>query len=557
MSTTSQQSPVFPARRLRARYRRVLLFFAGAFAHVLFWDILLRRIGFRGVSRRSAPSRYRRIAMRFRLLAASLGGMWIKVGQFLSARLDILPEEITSELSDLQDEVDPQPYEVMEGVLQEEFGDRSGEHFLWIDRVPLASASLGQVHRARLSDQTEVVVKIQRPGIRELIAVDLKALARVLGWLKRYRPISRRANLDALFEEFSSTIWEELDYLQEAENAGRFADMLHGDPGIRVPSVFQEHTTRSVITLEDVYFIKITDYAAIEGAGVDRSEVADRLFRTYLLQIFQEGFFHADPHPGNLFVEPPGTEGWRLVFVDFGMVGHVSEKMKTGLQNLAIAIGTRDEDRLIQAYQDLDVLLPGADLDRIREAERAVFDRYWGMSMRDLKGIDHREMREFAKQFRDLMYEMPFQVPEDIIYLGRCVAILSGMCTGLDPDFNIFEGIRPFAEGLLGEDGGDWLDILLEQLVEQGSALARLPKKLDTALTRLERGEVSIEARLSADFEGQVRRLSRALDRLVWALMFGVFFLTGVLLYTGGYEIPGAISLAVSGLLFILVVMQK
>ena len=218
-----------PARYLRARYARVTRFFATVVISALFWDVILRRIGLRRLSRRTAERRYRNAAIRFRALATRLGGVWIKVGQFLSARLDILPETITSELAGLQDEVDPEPFEAMRDVVEGEFGGPIEDRFASFDPQPLASASLGQVHRATLPSGESVVVKIQRPDIHDLIRVDLAALTRVIGWLKRYPPITRRANLDALMTEFSRTLWEEVDYLAEADNARRFGEMFRDD----------------------------------------------------------------------------------------------------------------------------------------------------------------------------------------------------------------------------------------------------------------------------------------------------------------------------------------
>jgi len=225
-------------------------------------------------------------------------------------------------------------------------------------------------------------------------------------------------------------------------------------------------------------------------------------------QIFEVGFFHADPHPGNLFVEPtngPGAiagasegsrKGWRLVFVDFGMVGRLAPEARSDLRNLAIALGTRDVDRLMRAYGELGVLLPGADLDRLRQAEAAVFERLWGKSVRELMQIDPREMRRFAHEFRDLLYEMPFQMPADLIFLGRCVAILSGMCTGLDPDFNLFSELAPFARTMLtAEGGGVNVDSALTWLIEQVRVLVGLPGRLDGLLSRVERGELMVVAR--------------------------------------------------------------
>lgn len=542
------------ARHLRARYTRVTFFFARVVLSVLLWDVFLRRVGLRRLSRRTAPARYRRAAERFRDLATRMGGVWIKVGQFLSARLDVLPEAITSILADLQDEVAPEPFETMRGVVVEEFGASLEDRFDWFDEQPLASASLGQVHRARLVGGEQVVVKIQRPDIHDLIRVDLEALSTIVGWLKRYRPITRRANLDSLLAEFSRTLWEEVDYLAEAENARRLAKMYADDPEVRIPEVYGSHTTVRVLTLEDVYFIKIIDYVAIEAAGIDRAEVADRLFKTYLWQIFVEGFFHADPHPGNLFIEPLDSGGWRLVFVDFGMVGRLPPELKQGLRDFAIAVGTRDSDRLIQSYQQIGILLPGADLERIREAEAAMLDSIWGKSMRELISSHPQQMRKFAREFRDILYDMPFQVPENLIYLGRCVAILSGMCTGLDPEFNLFEGIKPFAEQLIGDEGGDWLKVLLDVLIEQVKALATLPTRIDSTLAKINRGELLVTARAAPDLRKDIYKLTRTINRLVGAVVFAALLLAGSLLYVTGDRTLGGVGfgLALLSLIWVL-----
>ncbi len=549
MTTRHPPETLVVPRRVRRRHFRVLGFFARAFAGVAWWDLILRRLGFRRLANDTAAARYRRTAARFRLLAADLGGVWIKVGQFLSSRVDVLPESITAELSGLQDEVAPEPFEAMRSVLEAELGAPLATLFAAFDPQPLASASLGQVHRARLVGGETVVVKIQRPGIHELIAVDLAALKIVIGWLKRYPPIRRRADLDVLFGEFSRTLWEEVDYLAEADNAVRFGQMFAGEAEVRIPAVHRSHTTARVLTLEDVYFIKITDYAAIEAAGVDRAVAAARLLRVYLRQIFQEGFFHADPHPGNLFVEPLGQGRWRLVFVDFGMVGQLQPQAKGALRELAIAVGARDAGRMLKGLRDLGVLLPGADEARIQEAVQAtLFDRFWGMSMRDMMRIHPDEFRRYAGRFRDLLFEIPFQLPGDLIFLGRCVAILSGMCTGLDPAFNVFAELAPFAQQLLTEDGTGWLGALLQMLGEQGGALLRLPARLSTALDQLDRGQLTVSARASPELDRRLRSLTQALDRLVAAVVFAGLLLAGALLYVAGQRTE---ALGVAALAFV------
>jgi predicted unusual protein kinase regulating ubiquinone biosynthesis (AarF/ABC1/UbiB family) len=516
--------------RFCCRYLRVLMFFAPMALGIVAWDVVLRAVGLGRIARRTAQARYRRAAQHYRRLATRLGGVWIKVGQFLSSRVDMLPEVITAELSDLQDEVAPEPAAAMRRVIEAELGAPVDQVFSAFDDHPLASASLGQVHRARVGED-RIVIKVQRPEIRKLLEVDLAALRVVVGWLKHYPLVARRADLDALMAEFSRTLWAEVDYVAEAENARRFGAMFEADSGVRVPGVLDRYSTRRVLTLEDVYAIKITDYAAIDAAGIRRDEVAQRLFRTYLRQIFEEGFFHADPHPGNLFVDPNGTSGWRLVFVDFGMVGHVSERMRQGLRDLVIGVGVRDLDRLARSYEELGVLLPGADTRRLREAESAVFDRLWGKSMQELTSIDHRELHDMAHEFRDLVFELPFQLPADLIFLGRCVAILSGICTGLHPEFNVFEGLAPYARGLLAGEGGDWLRMALQWLEQEARRIAGMPARIDAALKDLESGRLRVQARPTPELDAQFERVRHGLHRLAAAVVFASLMLTGALLY--------------------------
>ncbi len=352
--------------RLRARYRYIMGFFARATAGVVFWEIVLPRIGLRLLARQTRSRRYKKIAADFRAMAIRMGGVMIKVGQFLSARLDVLPVEITEELSGLQDEVPAEDFAAIRELAETELGAPLEEKFERFESQPLAAASLGQVHRARLRAEAaetegfqDVVVKIQRPFIDQLIAVDFSALHRVAGWLMRYKPISKRVDVRALIAELETTVHQEIDYLSEGGNAETFAKNFAGRKNIHVPRVVWDRTTARVLTLENVYAIKITDYDAITAAGIDRAEVAKVLLSTYLKQIFEDGFFHADPHPGNLFVTPrPVTEenrtGWQLTFVDFGMVGSVPDGLREGLRDLLIGIGLfviGEGERLVQSIQ--------------------------------------------------------------------------------------------------------------------------------------------------------------------------------------------------------------
>ncbi len=526
---------------LRVRYWRIVLFFARVTASIIFWDIFLRRIGLGSWAKNTRPQRLRNIAVRFRALAIRLGGVMIKVGQFLSARLDVLPPEITDELSGLQDEVPPVDYEPIRLQTELELGSAIEKVFATFEKDPVAAASLGQVHRAKLlPNEAEamgfenVVVKILRPNIEQIVEVDMSAIRVVGGWLKRYKPVSDRADVPAIVEEFAAVLNAELDYLAEGKNAETFAANFKDDEGVHVPRVIWNRTTRRVLTLEDVTSIKITDYDEISAAGIRRAAVAERLLATYLKQIFEDGYFHADPHPGNLFVLPldgkdeNGFTKFRLTFIDFGMVGRMPDKLVEGLREVVIAVGLQDASRLIKAYQTLGVLLPSANIKLLEEASAQVFDRFWGKSMNELRSIQHSDMMKFGLQFRELMISMPFQVPENLLLLGRTIGILSGMCTGLNADFNLWLQLAPYAKKLTEGEGGSTFDTFLNEAGELLKTLIAIPGRAERVLGRIERGQLSVEAPL---VNLQISYLERSLNRLTGGIVFLGLLIAGAILY--------------------------
>lgn len=528
---------------IKTRFRRILWFFGLAIAGVIWWDLFLPRIGFAKFARAQRQPRLRNLAVSFRRLAVDMGGVMIKVGQFLSARLDVLPRIITDELAGLQDEVAPEPFDSIRQVIEREFNAPIDQIFKWFDPLPMASASIGQVHRAGLLEvepclSPSVVVKVQRPNIEVVVSTDLAALKVVGGWIHRYPPVRRRANVPALLEEFSQSLFEEIDYLNEANNAKIFQKNFANSPGVQIPYVLWDQTTRRVLTLEDVEAIKITDYQAIEAAGVQRSEVANRLVDMYLKQVFEDRFFHADPHPGNLFIKlrsPAGESNavsWDLIFVDFGMTGRINQKLFAGLREAVIAVGTRDAARLIKSYQVLGIVLPGADLYLLEKATAQAFDRFWGRTSPEILKMGQESMRELAGEFGELLYEMPFQLPDNMILLGRCLSILNGMCTGLDPNFNFWERLEPYARSMLAgdEDTKSW-EAWLKEIVNYLRIAVFLPNRMDHLIAKLEQGQIEVQM---PDLRSAVHRLERSQRKQAWAILTAAFLLAAIQLFLAG-----------------------
>jgi len=535
------------------RYRKMRRFVARTFVQALWWDVLLALPGLSRF-RRPAAERYRRIARRYRALAIEMGGVLIKLGQFLSTRVDLLPAAVIGELAGLQDEVPPHPFPPIVRQIEEDFGRPLGEVFPWLEAEPVGAASLAQVHRARLPSGERVVVKVLRPGIEVLVETDLAATALAIRLLKLWRRLRRRVDLDRLNQEFRTVTRRELDLGAEGKNAERFAGNFADDRRMHVPRVHWEQSAGRTLTLEDVGYLKITGLAALEEAGIDRSQVARHLYQVYMRQIFVHHFVHADPHPGNLFVRPlplagetpfapgdpvpappagGGPRPFELVFVDFGMMAEVPERLRAALREYLIGLGTRDAARVVRSYVAAGVLLPGADLRRLEQMHAALFDRFWGVRIGDLRDVALASAAGLLVEYRDLLYEAPFQVQVELLFVGRAVGLLSGLSTQLDPAFDPWAETLPFAEQLAAEQlrrpWRDWRKALGE-LGVQGEALLGLPRRVDALLTRAEQGSLEVQTSLSPETRRAVERLDRAVRRLGWTVAAGALLVAGAVL---------------------------
>ena len=527
--------PVPGAGNTRARYRRILRFAAWHLAVTWWFELFLPRIGLARIAERTRTKRMRRFAQRFHALAVDLGGLMIKVGQFLSSRLDVLPPEITAELEGLQDEAPPVPFPAIPALAEAELGAPLDQVFASVEETPIAAASLGQAHRAQLlstdaayTGLDNVVLKVQRPGIDAIVDVDLAALRKVGGWLSHVRLVSDRADMPALVEEFAQTSLEEIDYLHEAANLERFAADFADDDRVTVPDVVWERSTRRVLTLEDVTAIKITDSEALLAAGIDPAQVAPVFASVMFDQMFTNGFFHADPHPGNMFVTPntdsSAERPWKLTFIDFGMMGEVPPSTRSGLRKLLIAAASRDGKGLVTAISDVGVLVPSADTAELERAMKHLFARFGGMGFAELREVDPREFLDFAVEFGDLVRSLPFQVPENFLLIIRAMSLTSGVCSSLDARFNLWDSVEPYAAQLLRDERGNIVQDVTQKALEAAGVALRLPKRLDGLVTRIEDGSLSVA---NPRLERQVARLDRTAQRSASALVFGALLIAG------------------------------
>jgi len=531
------------AKALKSRYRRIMRFATLALLQSWWFELVLPQVGLGKFAAKGRIKRVTRLAKKFHDLAADLGGLMIKLGQFLSSRLDILPVEITRELEGLQDEVKPEKFEEILEQIERELGLPAAQAFEFFEEIPLAAASLGQAHRARLSPALEsdlgysdVVVKVLRPGIEEIVEVDIKALRKVGIILSKVKLVSRRANAPALVEEFAETSYQEINYLNEAKNLERFKANFEGDKRVTVPEVIWERTSRRVMALSDVTAIKITDIDSLAAAGIDPNAVAAELARVTFEQFFVTGFFHADPHPGNIFVTPAPQASdidFSLTFIDFGMMGEITDEQRLNLQKLLFALASRDARASLEATQRLNFLLPSADSFELEKALETLFERFGGLGVADLIQTDPEEIRDLALQYSQLVRSLPFRLPENYLLLFRSLSLISGVTSSLNKNFNLWDAVDPFARTLLSQGGG-LLRSFGAQALEVLATLVRLPQKLDSLSSKIDRGNLISRA---PETEKRLRVLDSSIRRATSGIIFSTLIISGILLRNQGDDL--------------------
>ncbi|WP_265108796.1 ABC1 kinase family protein [Halosolutus halophilus] len=489
-----------------------------------------RRFLLFGRRRRVDPATHRHRAEVLLESLLTLGPTFIKLGQLLSTRPDVLPPEYIDVLSALQDEVPPADWVEAKRVLEDELGPVE-ERFVEFDTDAISGASLGQVYRARVDGQVEVrddgtarevvhdvAVKIRRPSIEDLVEADLRVVRWSLPILMYFVDDSRAFSLENLADEFAKTIREEMDYEREATMLSEIRENFDDDDRFVIPRVIESHSGPRVLTMEYIEGTKINDVAELDRRGIDRTAIAENLQRSYLQMIIDDGVFHADPHPGNLAV----TDEGRIIFYDFGMSGRVDEFVQEKIVDFYIAVANQDIDAILDALIEIGTLSP--------EADRGVMAEVMELAIEDARGQDIEQYRvqQIVGQIEDSIYEFPFRLPKNLALVLRVATVVEGVCVTLDSNFDFIATATDYLteQGYREESIRKYLENSGEQLRRSGESLARIAPKTERALDRLDRDDLHVRIGVE-DSKGVFDTLAR---RLIYGMLLTMsLFSMGVL----------------------------
>ena len=441
-----------------------------------------------------------------------LGSAFIKLGQLLSARPDVLPAGWVAELADLQDKVPAFPFDQAQALLEEELGARCAE-IIDLDEQPLGAASLAQVHRASLRSGRQVVLKIQRPGLEALFRLDLEVMQQVAAVLQRHPQWGRGRDWVAIAQECRRVLLRELDFRLEAQHAARFRQQFLDESRIRVPGVIWELSTRRVLCLDYVPGIKINDRPALLEAGIDPAEVAEIGAASYLQQLVRYGFFHADPHPGNLAVASDGA----LIYYDFGMMGQLSERLRRRLGSMVSAAAARDAALLVEEMQAAGVIAADVDPGPVRRLVR--------LMLKDAltPPFSASVIDKLSTDLYELVYGQPFRLPVELIFVMRALSTFEGVGRSLDPGFTLVGIAKPYLLPLMTSSGSGSSDLFNELGRQVGALSSRavgIPRRLDESLERLEQGDLQLQIRMG-ESDRQFRRMVTAQQSIGQSVLLG------------------------------------
>jgi predicted unusual protein kinase regulating ubiquinone biosynthesis (AarF/ABC1/UbiB family) len=523
------------------RFRRILFLFLN-FVMQFWWLSKIKRFLSPQKREQRYKELYKRQAQEFTITAMELGALLIKLGQFFSARVDILPKEYTDELSKLQDSVKPVGTELIIARINAELGNPE-EHFSFFAEEPIAAASLGQVHRATLKTGENVAVKILRPGIEDIIQVDVEALKIIVALSKRNERLSAAVDLDQVYKEFTAIVFDELDYVKEGANADLFRENFSADPSIKIPQIHWDLTTQNVLTMEFVEGIKITEFENLQKFGLDLNSIASKFYSVFLEQIMTQRIFHADPHPGNILVNKEG----QLILLDFGMVDRIDENMEKDLINLALNVYKKNAPGIVNSFDSMGFLRPSADKNTLIKSVTFLLKNLF----EDQSGFNTIDIEELGHDLRELMISQPFQIPSGTLFLGKALATTVGICNGLDKNFDMVKAASPFIKDVLsGESETSGQGIFIDQAKKTLTTLIVLPEKLNTFIEGIQSGEIRLQPAKSFE-RNLLEQQEQQFRKVILAILTSGLILSGSILLNGEFVTIGKVLMVLGGLLIL------
>ncbi len=477
-----------------------------------------------------------------------LGPTFIKIGQALSTRADLLPLEYVQALGQLQDRVPEFDATEAIAIIESELGNSIHALYRDFDRFPLAAASLGQVHKARLHTGEDVVVKVQRPGLERLFNLDFEVLHRLVRFSNRYVPGITKYDLEAIYHEFFNLLYQEIDYLHEGKNADRFAEHFRDYPRIAVPTVYWRYTTKRVLTLEYLPGIKIDDRQTLEACGINAKEIIQLGICAYLKQLLQDGFFQSDPHPGNMAVSQEG----KLIFYDFGTMAEVKPIAKDQMIKTFFAVLRKDTDEVVSTLTYMGLLEPVADMTPVRRLVDFILERFTE------KPIDLQSFDQMRSDIYLMFEQQPFRLPAQMTFILKALTTLDGIARTLDPEYNLVAASKPFIKSLTVSRGqGNVVGELARQArnfikykLRQPNANEVLIRRLEA---RIEQSELEVRAR-SRESDRALKRINLAIKTLIYACLTGFTLLSGTVLLLGSYTGWAIAAFTLSSLGFVTLV---
>jgi predicted unusual protein kinase regulating ubiquinone biosynthesis (AarF/ABC1/UbiB family) len=502
-----------------------------------------------GYTEAKQSARKRKQAIWIRDTFLELGPTFIKLGQLFSTRADLFPVEYVEELSKLQDRVPAFSYAQVEEIIERDLGKTIPELFASFEPIPLAAASLGQVHLAKLHTGEEVVVKVQRPGLHKLFTIDLEILRGIAKYFQNH-PKWGGGGRDwvGIYDECCRILWEETDYIGEGQNADTFRRNFRSQDWVMVPRVYWRYSSTRTLTLEYLPGIKISHYEGLEVAGLDRQTIARQSATAYLQQLLTDGFFHADPHPGNVAVD---SKTGALIFYDFGMMGRIAPGTKAKLMDTLLAIAGRNADRVVSGLVNLGAIAADADTDPIRRSIQYLLDNFLDQP------IEGQSISQITDDLYDIAYGQPFRFPATFTFVMRAFSTIEGVGKGLDPDFNFMAAAQPFAFQIMNSNGNSTPDpnaFLAEigrQAAQVGTSALGLPRRIEDTIDKLERGDLRVRVR-SSETDRYLRRLSAMQQNTNYAILVATFTLSATMLFVNQYAIAAGVVGVIATVTFVI-----